>query len=136
MDPRSVTERECELWWAQIRTLAADAAFDMLMYLVLVPRALVEMMKRMMGCFFIYNTTDRKVDKTAYNFRAVLGTTKPIGFLRFFGGPAHKPPQVMEKVEKRTTGRIVADRGGIWAGIGNVHRVARRLDVRCTLQNV
>jgi len=52
LDQRSVTEKECEYWWAKIRMLALDAAFDLLMYYTIVPKVRVEMLKRMLGCFF------------------------------------------------------------------------------------
>lgn len=133
MDPRSATEAVCEHWWAIIRVLAPDSSFDLLMYYTLVPKAIAEDLKRMMGCGFIYNTTDRVVDKTSYSFAATLvdgAVEEQFGYPRAFGMPHWRPPLVMEKIDKKTTGRIIENSDGVWASVGNARRVLRRCDVR------
>ena len=133
MDPRSATEAVCEHWWAIIRFLAPDSSFDLLMYYALVPKAIAEDLKRMMGCEFVYNTTDRVVDKTSYSFAATLvggAVEEQFGYPRAFGMPHWRPPLVMEKIDKKTTGRIIENSDGVWASVGNARRVLCRCDVR------
>ena len=52
-----------------MRTLASDAAFDMLMYVMIIPRAVFEILKRLLGCGFVLDTTDRVHDTTSYSTR-------------------------------------------------------------------
>ena len=133
LDTRNATEKECELWWALIRSAALDPAFDMLMYIIVKPKVTIEHWKRLTNCFFNYETTDRAVDNTSYCFRS-FDIPKYISFLRLFGASLHNPPRIMERSgpvhSRKVTGDIVASDAGVWEGIGSVTRVERRCDQR------
>ena len=47
--------------------LAYDQSFDLYMYYILIPLIVEEQMKRALGCGFVFNTTDRVIDKNSYS---------------------------------------------------------------------
>lgn len=128
MNPGSVTERETELHWAHarveaVRQLSQDNSFDVFQYKILTPRIVVESVKRLLGCGFVYSLTDRQADKAAYRFEP-LRTVR--GSSHLFGGCRHKPRLKVNKKERR----IDRTTDGKWQGIGNTIRADRRADIR------
>ena len=51
---------------------------------------IVEMVKRLMGCYFVYRTTDRGADKSAYTFRPLESDESFVSFL----GLSHWKPRL------------------------------------------
>ena len=66
ISPQSATEKEAELHWAITRLLCLDRAFDMLMYVNVIPRIVFEMLKRNFGCGFINDGAKRVLTRHSY----------------------------------------------------------------------
>ena len=69
ISPQSATEKEAELHWAITRLLCLDRAFDMLMYVNVIPRIVFEMLKRNFGCGFINDGAKRVLTRHSYSLR-------------------------------------------------------------------
>ena len=113
--------------YALISSLAASCAAASRTALpleIIAPRVMIEMIKRLMGCGFVYNLQDRLHGCESYHFEPLGGGDYGLAFL--LGTSWFKPRLRVNKKDKR----IERNNDGKWHGIGNTIRVDRRCDER------
>ena len=138
LDTRSSTEKPAERHWAVIRVHTQDGACEQCMYVKLVPIIFIEMLKQITDVGFLYETTDRKIDKASYSIKT-LAVDFVMKYATLMGTSYHRPRRVAERTAPRgaraLTGRIIANGAGIWETLGQAFRFERRTDERRLAKN-